>query len=560
MNPSLLLPVEVALRGGAATLLILLAEAVPFFRARPGWRRLWWIASAGAFLLPLFPIFATAALPFPVLALCVAWAAGTAFLLLRLAGQTWLTARRWNRRRLVAEGPLPALLEDCKAKAGVTAPIGLVVAPEGELSGPALLGWLRPRILLPADLAATWSREELEAVLLHELAHFRALDIPGDWIFSLARAVQWFNPFAHLAYRRWRIAREEAADAATLSLLAETENDAPRFYGDLLLRLVKRQNETPFHPHGALAIAESHATLKQRLRMIVTPPSPKNTFPCVLLTVLLAGLVTLTVTLHPAYAAPAPAPITVPAAEIEAAKKAAVAAMEPWLKQEDAGDHVGSWKAASAYFRENVTQDQWIAASKFVHDSVGHTLRRTLASTMLEQGVVETNSPPLANPLVIAQFHTAFDGAADAVETVTFQKDADGVWRAAGYYVKPANTADGATPDDPDKKKALAAMAPWLKKGDTGDYAAQWKEASASFRKSCTLDKWLEATRNVNLGPCLSRTLMSAAIGTDADGPQVTAKYRSSFKNAASTIETVVFVRESDGVWRAAAYYFKPTD
>ena len=291
--------------------------------------------------------------------------------------------------------------------------------------------------------------------------------------------------------------------------------------------------------------------------MIVTPPTPRNALPCFLLTLLLTGVLTLTVTLRPSYGAPTATPITIPDAQIEAAKKEAVAAMGPWLKLEDAGDHAGSWKATSADFRNHVTETQWIVASRAAHDSVGTVQSRVLASAMLEQGVVETSSPPLANPLVIAQFHTAFEHAANAMETVTFEKEADGSWRAAGYYIKPANTADGATPDDADKKKALATMMPWLKKGDAGDYSGQWKESSAPFRSGCTLEKWLEASKNVNrpLGPSLSRTLTSASIGTDERGMRVTAKFRTSFKNAAATTETVIFLREADGIWRAKAYY-----
>jgi hypothetical protein len=38
---------------------------------------------------------------------------------------------------------------------------------------------------------------------------------------------------------------------------------------------------------------------------------------------------------------------------------------------------------------------------------------------------------------VIAQFNTSFENLQYAVETVTFEKAADGTWKASGYYVKP---------------------------------------------------------------------------------------------------------------------------
>ena len=36
---------------------------------------------------------------------------------------------------------------------------------------------------------------------------------------------------------------------------------------------------------------------------------------------------------------------------------------------------------------------------------------------------------------VVFQFDTAFQNKAMAVETVTFVRDADGLWRAVGYFV-----------------------------------------------------------------------------------------------------------------------------
>ncbi|MFI5105061.1 MAG: hypothetical protein ACHP79_09085, partial [Terriglobales bacterium] len=49
----------------------------------------------------------------------------------------------------------------------ITAPIGLVLTP--SVSMPALLGWLRPRILLPHSLPAAVFTEQLRGILLHEL-------------------------------------------------------------------------------------------------------------------------------------------------------------------------------------------------------------------------------------------------------------------------------------------------------------------------------------------------------------------------------------------------------
>ena len=37
---------------------------------------------------------------------------------------------------------------------------------------------------------------------------------------------------------------------------------------------------------------------------------------------------------------------------------------------------------------------------------------------------------------VVMQFKTSFAAKQNAVETVTFQREKDGLWRASGYYVR----------------------------------------------------------------------------------------------------------------------------
>ena len=59
--------------------------------------------------------------------------------------------------------------DSCKAETGVSAPIGLVIS--GTVPSPAILGWLRPRILLPARLVSSAPAAQLRPVLLLSLIH-----------------------------------------------------------------------------------------------------------------------------------------------------------------------------------------------------------------------------------------------------------------------------------------------------------------------------------------------------------------------------------------------------
>jgi hypothetical protein len=332
-----------------------------------------------------------------------------------VAIQTRSALRCWSRVRLSTDPALLGVLEDCKGEAGITAPIGLVVSD--DVSAPALMGWLRPRILLPPQTASALSQSQMRAVLLHELAHFRSLDIPLSWLFTLARAVHWFNPVVHLVSRAWINFREEAADEAALRTVNDSSGQA---YGEALLAALRHAQNRPA-PFGALAIGESIHHLKRRLVMINHYPnrSPHSLAAILILIVLVTGAV-----LRPVQAAEADS------------KQAAVAAMQTWLQEIDHGHYDQSWSDAASSFQKAITSSQWVTALKEARTPEGACLARKLASAMEQTGVPSPTGTQHGD-FVIAQFNSSFENLKYAVETVTFEKAPDGIWKAAGYYIKP---------------------------------------------------------------------------------------------------------------------------
>lgn len=125
--------------------------------------------------------------------------------------------------------------------------------------GPAVIGLLRPRILLPADFAHRYSAEEQALVLAHEQEHLRRRDLPVQAVFAALRCLFWFNPLAHLAAARLRFDQELACDAAVLA----RHPGARRRYGEALLK-------TELADFG-LAVGcpwQSGHPLKERLTML----------------------------------------------------------------------------------------------------------------------------------------------------------------------------------------------------------------------------------------------------------------------------------------------------
>lgn len=107
-----------------------------------------------------------------------------------LGAAAWLRDRRKIARRLrgrVRAGPglASGILADLRRRCGTPADPVLWLAP--RLSSPVSLGILRPSICIPPHAETGLMREELEALLAHELAHVERRDA---LLLALCRAVE----------------------------------------------------------------------------------------------------------------------------------------------------------------------------------------------------------------------------------------------------------------------------------------------------------------------------------------------------------------------------------
>ena len=108
------------------------------------------------------------------------------------------------------------------------------------------------------------------------------------------------------------------------------------------------------------------------------------------------------------------------------------ASAQAWLAQIDSGNYIKSWKEASEYFRGAVTEKGWVDALNGTRKPLGQLISRKLNKTQNAQSLP---GAPDGN-YVVMQFDTSFSNKKSAVETVTFMREKDGRWKAAGYYIK----------------------------------------------------------------------------------------------------------------------------
>jgi serine/threonine-protein kinase len=110
---------------------------------------------------------------------------------------------------------------------------------------------------------------------------------------------------------------------------------------------------------------------------------------------------------------------------------------------------------------------------------------------------------------------------------------------------------------------ATVAAETWLGHVDTGDYAGSWREASAYVQRAITEHAWVASLQRVRtpLGPLLSRQLTQVqhtqSMPGAPDGDYVVMQFDTRFANKQAAVETVTFMQEKQGEWKAAGYYIK---
>lgn len=111
------------------------------------------------------------------------------------------------------------------------------------LETPFVMGVLRPRIYLPADL----SNRERDYIILHEKTHIRRLDPLFKLLGSIALYVHWFNPLVWLAF--W-LADKDMEISCDEAVIRQLGHGIKKEYSASLLALAGGQHFTSGAPLG----------------------------------------------------------------------------------------------------------------------------------------------------------------------------------------------------------------------------------------------------------------------------------------------------------------------
>ncbi|RZK50525.1 MAG: M56 family metallopeptidase [Pedobacter sp.] len=129
-----------------------------------------------------------------------------------------------------------------------------------KIDVPMVLGYLKPVVLFPISLVSNLSPIQMEAILLHELAHIKRNDYLFNLIKTCIETLLFFNPFVWITSFHIKIEREHACDDLVIN-----SHITPFQYAEALLNLEIAKVE---NAQFALKVAENKYHLYQRIKRI----------------------------------------------------------------------------------------------------------------------------------------------------------------------------------------------------------------------------------------------------------------------------------------------------
>ena len=191
-------------------------------------------------------------------ALLSLWLTGVVVLSLRLLGG-WLIARRLAARAIRPVTPeIQSLTRRVAGRLALDRAVRIVES--SAVSVPAMIGWMKPVILLPAAALSGLSPGQLEALIAHELAHVRRHDYLVNLLQTAVETLLFYHPAVWWTSRQVRTEREHCCDDLAVGVC------------DRLAYVTALANLAAMSSRPRFAMAATGGSLLHRVRRILGQP------------------------------------------------------------------------------------------------------------------------------------------------------------------------------------------------------------------------------------------------------------------------------------------------
>lgn len=315
------------------------------------------------------------------------WLIGVLLLTVRTFG-SWIAARRLIARDV---GPLPAVLvqrvAELKRRLGVTRPVTLLQSFRADV--PAVMGYLRPVLLLPVSALSGLTPQQLDAIIVHELAHVRRHDYLLNICQHVVEIALFFHPAVWWVSNRIRQEREHCCDDLAVLICGDALT-----YSAALLALEEQRGERPM---TRLAMAATHGRLVDRVARLLGRADRRPatwTLAAPLTVVAAAGLALTTLaaqgvppSVTPSVAPPRveqpveqPPPVEEPQSPATVEHAAAAAARRDLVALIDAAPDRRARAQGISYLSGDLSAEAWLALVTIAETHADHETRKIAIS------------------------------------------------------------------------------------------------------------------------------------------------------------------------------------
>ncbi|WP_176365239.1 TonB family protein [Pseudoalteromonas ulvae] len=168
------------------------------------------------------------------------------------------------------------------AQLKISQQVPIEVVTSFQVASPLLIGFIKPKLVLPANYESLYTQQQLAMIIEHELCHYRRKDTLFNLFAVSLLCLFWFNPLSWLGYQSYRRMQELACDETVLHNKSPEQRLA---YGKaMLLSIENNQHQLYAYTHYT-----EKRTMLNRLNFIKTRSAHKPFLQIVLLT-LVTGL------------------------------------------------------------------------------------------------------------------------------------------------------------------------------------------------------------------------------------------------------------------------------
>ncbi|MEM1134466.1 MAG: M56 family metallopeptidase, partial [Bacteroidota bacterium] len=194
------------------------------------------------------------------------WITGVLLLSSRFASGLFYIRKLQRQESLISEKWLPVIwqerLDAIATKMGIQKKVKLVASTKVTVL--ALIGWLKPVILVPMSLFSQIPVNEIESILAHELAHIKRHDYLVNLMQSIVEILLFFNPTVWWISTWINEERENSCDDLAVSTIQDR-----KIYIQALANLSRITKQSVFLPQQAMAVTGKKGSILFRIKRIM---------------------------------------------------------------------------------------------------------------------------------------------------------------------------------------------------------------------------------------------------------------------------------------------------